>query len=136
MSEEYVLRRHGAPPLKFRGELLGEYSSRSHNGPRQTRWHELALYRTEAGKLVASIRFRTSWLGEQEKDVVFVCDDEKALIDALQNDFNPHAGWEGHPFGSRDAKRKNALIAESITDGYGRAVADLLSAAGIVETIE
>lgn len=136
MSEEFTLPRHGAPPLKFKGEKLSEQDSKSHQGPRQNRWHELALYRTDGGKLVAAVGFKTIWQREEDRETVFVCDNEKALIDSLQHDFDPHAGWQGHPHGVHDGERKNALIAEAVCGGYAQAVADLLASAGIVEPIE
>ena len=135
MSEVFTLARHGMPPLKFTGELLAESSSKSHQGPCQARWHELALYRTSGGKLIAAICFRQ---GETRRETVFVCETESALVDDLQHlldTYDPHHGWEGHPPGAMDAERKNRLIAETIIGGYHDAMSTLLSKAGIVEEI-
>jgi hypothetical protein len=97
----YTVRRDGDRDLCFEGELIASISSRRHEGKANTRWNELALYRTAGGKLVASKIGRTIWQGEVDRYEAVVGDErvissffgysdaakelyEKAGIDALE----------------------------------------------------
>jgi hypothetical protein len=135
-GETFTIQRDGQPPLKFRGELVAEEESRERQGPRQNRWHEIALYRTVKGKWVAAVVFRTCWQGEEDSRMAYVCESDAALCDSLQHEYDATRGWIGHPIGSHDAERKNAILRDTITDGYNRAVSRVLTEAGIVEEIE
>lgn len=61
------------PNLSFTGKSLGRVTSfsRQHN---DTRWIELELYRTKAGKYVCERVRRTRWENEQERHEAKVCD--------------------------------------------------------------
>lgn len=50
-----ALREAGGKPLRFRGELLAEASSRR---PHMALWHEIAVYRCEDGGIAVSLRLR------------------------------------------------------------------------------
>lgn len=50
-----TLRAAGGKPLRFRGELLAEASSRR---PHMPLWHEIALYRCDDGGVAVSLRLR------------------------------------------------------------------------------
>lgn len=67
---EYILTRTGLRPVTFDGELLAEANSRFMNGKEQNRWHELALYRTQAGTYLIHVGYRTIWRGELNHDLV------------------------------------------------------------------
>lgn len=136
MSDKFTLNRTGQAPLAFTGELLAKASNRSPHGPLQNRWHEITVYRTAAGKLVAAVGFRTIWQGERDTDTVYVADSDAALVDALTKEFDPSAGWSGHPLGAHDAERKNAQLRTSIVGAYAELVSDVLSELGIAEEIE
>lgn len=135
MPSEFMLDRHGLPPLKFTGDLIADESSRSNNGPRQNRWHDLSLYITTGGKFVVQIMFCTLWQGEEDRSIVYVADDQQSLIDAMTAKYDPCSGWTGHPLGVADAERKNALLADSIVGGYRQAVSNLFAGAGIIEEV-
>jgi hypothetical protein len=48
-----ILRNIGCKPLKLHAELLAEGASRQ---PGAVSWHEIALYRTEAGQIAVALR--------------------------------------------------------------------------------
>jgi hypothetical protein len=84
----FKLRRNGLPSLSFAGERIADVSSHSHEGPRQNRWTEICLYRTQGGKFVAWIVGRTCWQGESDRYEAHVCDTEADLIEALKQEDN------------------------------------------------
>ena len=66
------LSRDGAPPLRFRGWLRGEASSREHNGPSSSRWTTIEIYATAAGKAVIGIVGHSLWQGETTRHSAIV----------------------------------------------------------------
>ena len=52
--DSLLLRNAGGKPLRLRAELLAEGSSRV---PEAAFWHEVALYRTDAGQTAVALRF-------------------------------------------------------------------------------
>lgn len=81
--QEYTLERTGQPPLKFRGRLLAESSGRWTVGRDNNRWHDLEIYRTEAGRYVVSIVFETIWQGETGTKTVVLLDTPTGVTDEL-----------------------------------------------------
>lgn len=66
MAGNYTLPRTGLPPLTFVGELAAAASSAAKTGPLCERWHEVTVYRTAAGTLVAAVAYRTRRVGEHD----------------------------------------------------------------------
>jgi hypothetical protein len=60
-AEPLLLRNGGSKPLRLRGELLAEGSTR---GISAESWHEVALYRTESGQVAIALRFMRSGAAE------------------------------------------------------------------------
>lgn len=81
--EPITLERDNLPDLRFTGEEAGHVTSRKIDGPGSSRWTELTLYRTKAGKWVCHEVGKTQWQGEHDRYTVYVADDEKGLIDAV-----------------------------------------------------
>jgi hypothetical protein len=54
-GQPIALRVTGGKPLRFRGELLAEASSRRGAAPA---WHDISIYRCENGDFAASLRLR------------------------------------------------------------------------------
>lgn len=81
--ETITLRRDDGADIRFQGEQIASESSWHHDGPRNTRWTVLTLYRTRGGKLVCSEVGRTIWQGERDRFKVHVADTEQQLIDSL-----------------------------------------------------
>ena len=59
----YTLRRDNLPPLRFRGEVIDESSTHTHQS---TRWVEVTVYRTAGGRYIIRVRHRTQWQGESD----------------------------------------------------------------------
>lgn len=81
-----TLFRDDEKHLRFVGEVIAEASSRSHEGPTQSRWTELALYRTAGGKLVVARIRRTCWQGEEDQCAAEVCADPAGVVRWLMED--------------------------------------------------
>ncbi len=62
--EKHTIKRDGLPPIAFTGELIGAGDNRVQDGNRANRWIEINIYRTQAGKFVASVERFTCWQGE------------------------------------------------------------------------
>lgn len=81
--ETIELARDNGPDVRFQGEQIASASSWHYEGPRNTRWTELTLYRTSGGKLVCHEVGRTLWQGERDRRAVHVADTEAEIIDAV-----------------------------------------------------
>jgi hypothetical protein len=81
--QDYAIKRDGLRDLTFRGELLAEGSSHSHQGDRQNRWNEIHVYRTKGGKLVLHREYFTCWQGEHGASTADAYATPKELFDGL-----------------------------------------------------
>jgi hypothetical protein len=81
---EHLLSNSGTPPVSFVGHLVSEQTGPWHRGKQTTRWIDLAIYRTEAGKFVSGIIFKSTWKGECERHKV-TYGDLKECVQALQD---------------------------------------------------
>lgn len=119
-----TLPRSGQAPLQFTGEQIAESGSRDTQGPCQIRWHELAVYRTDAGKLVLAIEYQTKWQGEHDRYHAWVCetaDNLRARLAAV----DPFSDLIGFPPGAQfDAKRHHTE--KCLRQCWDGAVSDLL----------
>jgi hypothetical protein len=61
---KFLIQRTGDAPLKFEGELIAESDGKYAAGNDQNRWHNLRLYRTSKGNIVAECEYLTCWQGE------------------------------------------------------------------------
>lgn len=62
--KEFVVKCDNAPDFVFSGRLLAVVSSERKGDKKYSRWHELALYETESGRLVGSSISFSRKLGE------------------------------------------------------------------------
>lgn len=123
--DEIKLTRTGKPPLAFTGEPVAESSSKQHNGPLQNRWHEVAIYRTESGRFVASVTFRSIWQGEHANYTAEHAATPAELV-AVLSEYDPLDGWEGYPDNPHFAERQ-ARTQAAISDGYKRALSSVFA---------
>lgn len=121
--DKITLPRTGDRPLTFTGKLLSEASSHKHNGPCQNRYWELALYRTESGKFVAHIHYKTQWQGENDTDTVLHAEDATDLAAQIKS-HNFLSGCYGFPRGHEDRQRQ---LEASLTACWQQAISELLS---------
>lgn len=84
--EEIIVMRDGQKDLKFKGELLASASDRWIAGREQTRWTEIAVYKTESGKYVIAWESITLWQGELNSYRAKVCEFASETIAELMSD--------------------------------------------------
>jgi hypothetical protein len=83
--EQFTIHRDNEANLTFTGELIASAATSENNAhPDYSgtagRWQELALYKTEGGKLVCSRVERTCWQGEHDHHTAAVCDDPAGVV--------------------------------------------------------
>ncbi len=81
--ETFELARDDGPDVRFQGEQIAGASSFHHEGPRNTRWTELKLFRTKGGKLVCQEVGQTRWDGERTKYRLHFAESEAEMVEAL-----------------------------------------------------
>ena len=120
----FTLPRTGDRPLQFDGDQLAATDSRQSQGPCQTRWYELSLYRTDGGKYAVAIGYRTQWQGELPRDEVHVEDTLPGAVEVLRTTV-PELPLHAFPAGEHfDAKR--AHVAGAVRACYETAISELL----------
>lgn len=120
----YTLPRTGAAPLRFAGDLLADVSTHNGDRGRFQRWHEIAVYQTEAGKFVLWIGYQSDF--EQGRDVqtATVCDSPDAVRLALA-EHDPLARFIGYSSGRQFDERQDRVKRE-LQLAWENAVRDLL----------
>jgi hypothetical protein len=81
IASQYVLRRDGAPPLRFLGRLITESTSRRNDS---TRWTDVSVYRSQSGKWILQTIGRTIWEGEVDRYSVIHGDSAADLIKKIE----------------------------------------------------
>lgn len=133
--ESIELKRTGLRPLVFEGESLAEADGFRRGNNEPTRWHEIAVYRTEGGRYLVSITFRSRWAGEDSQ--YFVGDaGDGGDIEAILRQYNPSPPGIGFPPGSAYADRQ-ARVEADLRRRYESLVTELFAALGrdFAETI-
>ncbi len=97
--ETVKLTRSGDAPIVFAGELLAENDGSRQLGRDHNRWHELAIYRTEAGRYVARIEYCTQWQGESGHAIATVVQ-SGADVARVFRDYDPTSHVVGYPLPS------------------------------------
>lgn len=87
--QEFVIPRTGFPSVRFNGDMIAEAVATPPKGRAQ--WYELRLYRTESGKLVLHIGYRSTWhprqlpqFKEMDHDEAIVFEDIHQLPERLR----------------------------------------------------
>ena len=90
--DNFMLTRDGDRDVKFEGERLVNVSSRDHNS---TRWTDIRLYRSKAGRLIAHMIGRTQWEREGDRYSVIIPDgmNDQEVVDALQDQNDGELSW-------------------------------------------
>jgi hypothetical protein len=99
---QHTVQRDGDRDIEFDGELIAEAETSANNASPDYsgdtgRWTELQLYRTKAGKFVASCVSRTQWQGERDTHEAAVCENEADVVD-----FFGHGRLAKHIFGAAE----------------------------------
>ena len=64
-SKHFTVTRDGKKDLTFTGVLIGSGSDHEPQGPNNSRWSEIDIYRTDSGKYVVAQVYRTRWQREE-----------------------------------------------------------------------
>ena len=133
---DYTLPRTGDSPLTFRGDLIAEADSQARQGPAETRWYELAVYRTAGGSYVVAVGFRSRWQGEQGRNTARVFA-TPAEVRAYLRDYDPCDPdcWTGIPPGVHDADRRNAMTRSAVAGAFRGAVSRVLAGTEFAEVV-
>lgn len=123
--ESITLARTGRAPLAFTGELLAESDGERQAGREQNRWHDLAVYRTESGRYVARVGYRTKWEGELDRADAATLE-TPAEVAAWFTAHDPAAAVKGFPSGAAYAERQAKLLAD-VRGRYQAQVSEILS---------
>jgi len=85
--EEIVVKRDGERDLAFVGRLIASESTRTNNGPNNSRWNDYSVYRTKSGKYVFADEFTTLWQGEDDQANAGVFNSLEELFKYLENTY-------------------------------------------------
>lgn len=128
-----TLPRSGRAPLRFAGEEIAVSDGERQAACNQNRWHELAVYRTDAGGYVVRVAYRTRWQGELDRDAAFVCAAAGDVVAALRA-YDPTGPVRGFPPGSTYAERQERLLAD-LRARYEEQVSEVLASEEFTEVL-
>lgn len=134
MPDTYTLPRTGAAPVRFVGEQIAGDDNQATNGPGQSRWHDLAIYRADSGRWIAAIGYRTRWQGEMGRNTVLVADSPGEVARMLAA-HDPTTAVAGFPPGEQFAERQARLLAD-VRARYESLVSAVLADADITEEVD
>lgn len=126
-ATERVIRPTGSAPVHFTGSIVAT-ATLLPAIERGSRYHEMTLYRTAAGKLLLVVVFASTWRDEGERTWLVELDDVGEVEEALDN-LEDEAALPldcGHPPIARLAEARRRLEAEMRTN-YRLRASDLLA---------
>lgn len=134
--EQYILPRSGKRSLSFIGECLASGDTRATKGPRSVRWWDVAVYRTESGRYVLTMRWNTRWQGEQDHDAAIVAASLGGVADELEQ-ADPLAHLIGFPM-SGDGKyaARQRHVETVLRQAWAQQVRDVLATLGVSENAD
>lgn len=130
-----IIHRSGTMPLRFNGALLAESKGRRKGtGTNRTRqrWYDLAVYRTEGGKFVAHVAFRSDF-GEPGRDEGAILDDAPAVVKMFA-DCDPLASVQGYPPEQRYAAKQERMLSE-LAARFEEQVSEVLASPEFAEVV-
>jgi hypothetical protein len=119
-----TLNRTGDRSIMFEGELISKVDTRIIAGKDHNRWHELAVYRTDSGRLVAFVGYRTQWAGEIDRDDAHVCNSPEEILEFFKF-VDVLAGLLGYPPGAQ-FHEKQARIERELSQRYDAAISEVM----------
>ena len=119
MTEEtkhFTVTRDGKKDLTFAGVLIGSGSDHEHQGPQNSRWSEIDIYRTDSGKYIVAQVYRTRWQGEEDSHRAEVCESAAAVLELLEwEDEEGNGGLSNLAKEALEAAAENDTAFEGIT---------------------
>lgn len=86
--QQVLLSPSDAEAVEFTGELLVDLAGNDQDGRQGGRWHDISIYRTDAGSLAVCVTYRTAAPTETEHCYVELAEDV-AEVDALLSLYDP-----------------------------------------------
>lgn len=130
----FKIDRTGNLPLAFQGEQLAEASTWAQSGPGNTRWHELRIYRSDSGRYVLEIAFRTLWENEIDRSDAYVLASPVEVAETVEG-YRVVPEGIGYPPGPA-YREKQAALESAIRARFARAASDLYAGLdGFAETV-
>ena len=110
-SPLHIIHRDHLPPLRFRGIELASTDDRDPS--QSTRWTRWTLYRTDAGRYVLSIRYRSQWAGEHSTWSAVHADTREEFVRAIQSHY-----WSTDETDGRVPEELSSMLAETLPETY------------------
>jgi hypothetical protein len=82
---QYELKPSSGRTIRFKGKELASASGAWVGGREQSRWTDLALYKTTGGRYVLWICYHTQWQGEQNCYTAHVCQTAEDVYARLED---------------------------------------------------
>ena len=115
-SKRFKVSRDGDKDLSFTGVLISSSSDFEYQGPQNSRWSEIRIYRTDSGKYVVAQVYRTQWQGEEDSHRADVCESAAAVLELLSwEDEDGNSGISNMAKGALEAAAENDSAFEGIT---------------------
>lgn len=93
-TKQFTITRDGKKDLVFTGVHLAGASDHEHQGPQNSRWSEIDIYRTDSSKYIVAQTYRTCWQGESDSRRADVCESAQAVYDLLSWEEDGGEEWE------------------------------------------
>lgn len=136
------LNRTGDTTVTFDGELIGSRTTQRPRTPGRKgndylawRWHELHLYRSAKGRLILGVRFVSAWKDDEHlgRDDILHGRDLDSLRDRIL-EYQPVPPGVGFTQDTPIHDRKQAQMAETLTNAFDKAVSSLYCLIGAEST--
>lgn len=130
----FTIEKTNELPLRFNGELLASVGQDDKPVGKFGRWYELALYKTDSGKYVIEIVFRSNACNSDGSKVeaddhdAIVCPTRDELLRVIQ-DWDPLEPLVGFPPGISKYKSKQDALEKAVLAGFEVRVGELLNQA-------
>jgi len=135
MTYTYTLPRSGCRPLRFTGSLLTSGDTQADNGPGNTRWWSVAVYRTDADRYILALNWHTRWQGEISSQTAEIYDALEAVADALEA-HDPLCRLIGFPVsGNGKYAARQRHIETVLRQAWAELVGDVLGELGVEERL-
>ena len=137
----HKIQRTGQAALVFEGAQLAEASGLRHGGRDCNRWYDLAVYRTDSGRIVVTASYETRWEGEDSQHVAEVVEDVGQVADALaalKVDLDSRTAHYGYPVGMGYGEKfeaKQARLRSDLRTVWDSRVSAILDEIGAVEAL-
>ncbi|WP_437187830.1 hypothetical protein SH668x_001241 [Planctomicrobium sp. SH668] len=127
---DFILEVSNGAPVRFSGELLAASAPQDTSGA-HARWHELNLYKSNSGKFVLEVKFRSNSKDssgtriEPDQNDVYVCEDREDIMQAL-DEIDPNEYVIGFPIGVQNWEAKQNRLTRGVKLEFERLSGELL----------